>query len=609
MPLREDLLDPIPGDNPGGESLRYAAVYDKIKEARREDDEIDQGDWQTERKKADWPLVIKLSSEAIAKKSKDLQLAAWLTEALVRREGFAGLNAGLELIRGLLENYWETLYPELEDGDAELRATPLEWIGSRLDDPLRKVQLTRSGHNWLKYRESRSVPSEADAEGNESKTQARADAVAEGKLTPEEFNQASDETPRASYEQWQEDLNGCLEAADSLNSLCEEKFGDYAPNFGGLRKTLEELKQTVRILLARKAEPAAEPAVEESSSWASEPEQEASSGYSEEPAPEAAAPARAPARPKGPLAPEPADRDDAIERVTAVATWYRANDYYSPVPYMLVRALRWGELRAGGTEVDSSLLEAPPTEIRQDLKRLAGEADWAQVLEKAETAAGMPCGRGWLDVHRYSVRACQEIGYEAAANAIRAGLRALLADYPQLPDLTLLDDTPTANAETKTWLAEFVNPPAAAQEESFISAAPEPEEEESEDGTGEKTVDVFDLAMDAVRSGRPQEAIDMLAREAVQEPSGRGRFRRRVQLAQICLGAGHATIAYPILEQLIKEIERRGLEEWEAQDMISHPLALLLRCMNKMNFTAEEKQKIYDRICRLDPVQALAMSR
>ena len=37
MPLRDDLLNPIPGDNPSGESLRYAPVFDKIKEARREE--------------------------------------------------------------------------------------------------------------------------------------------------------------------------------------------------------------------------------------------------------------------------------------------------------------------------------------------------------------------------------------------------------------------------------------------------------------------------------------------------------------------------------------------------------------------------------------------
>jgi type VI secretion system protein ImpA len=95
----------------------------------------------------------------------------------------------------------------------------------------------------------------------------------------------------------------------------------------------------------------------------------------------------------------------------------------------------------------------------------------------------------------------------------------------------------------------------------------------------------------------------------VAEGSGRGRFRRRVQLAQICLGAGHATLAYPILQDLAGEIESRNLENWEAPDMISHPLALLFRCMAKMDISAEEKQKIYGRICRLDPIQALSIQK
>src|SRR6202035_4718726 len=95
--LREDLLKPIPGSNPGGESLRYNPVYDKIKEARREDDDAPQGDWKRERKLADFNVVFKLASEAIAEKSKDLQLAAWLTEALIRKDGFNGLRRGLEL--------------------------------------------------------------------------------------------------------------------------------------------------------------------------------------------------------------------------------------------------------------------------------------------------------------------------------------------------------------------------------------------------------------------------------------------------------------------------------------------------------------------------------
>jgi type VI secretion system protein ImpA len=102
--------------------------------------------------------------------------------------------------------------------------------------------------------------------------------------------------------------------------------------------------------------------------------------------------------------------------------------------------------------------------------------------------------------------------------------------------------------------------------------------------------------------------MEILSREAAQEPSGRGRFQRKVQLAQICLGAGKEPIARPILEELAQEIERRKLEEWEEPDTVAHALALLYRCMERLDATPEEKQRIYGRICRLDPVQALSIS-
>jgi len=222
MPLRDDILNPIPGENPSGENLRYAPIYDQIKEARREDDDIPQGDWQHEIKKADWVLVTKLASEALATKSKDLQIAGWLTEAMLRREGYAGLQAGLALLRGLIENFWDTLYPELEDGDAELRAAPLDWVGSRLDRPIKNVPLTRGGLDWFKYKESRTVPSEVEAAASESRQQARATAAEEGKLTPEAFDADFDATPAASYESWEAQLAACLEAAAALKVAVEE---------------------------------------------------------------------------------------------------------------------------------------------------------------------------------------------------------------------------------------------------------------------------------------------------------------------------------------------------------------------------------------------------
>ena len=58
------------GRQSGGESLRYEPVYDKIKEARREDDDAPQGEWQRERKTADWDFVIKLAGDSLASKAK-----------------------------------------------------------------------------------------------------------------------------------------------------------------------------------------------------------------------------------------------------------------------------------------------------------------------------------------------------------------------------------------------------------------------------------------------------------------------------------------------------------------------------------------------------------
>src|SRR5690606_8291598 len=114
-----ELLAPIPGENPAGVYLRYDPVYDQIREARREDDDLPRGDWETTRKVADWPQVIRLAADTLSKRSKDLQVAAWLTEAWLRRDGFPGLRKGLELLRELLERYWDSVYPPVEDGDTD----------------------------------------------------------------------------------------------------------------------------------------------------------------------------------------------------------------------------------------------------------------------------------------------------------------------------------------------------------------------------------------------------------------------------------------------------------------------------------------------------------
>lgn len=604
MPIRDDLLNPIPGSNACGEHLRYAPVYDKIKEARREDDDAPQGEWQHERKTADFPLVLKLSGEALATKSKDLQLAVWLTEALLKQEGFAGLRAGLNFIQSLIETFWDGLYPELEDDDATLRAVPLEWLGGRMDMALRSAPLVRKGFGWFKYKEALSVGHEADADTS-AKSESRAAAIAEGKLTGEEWDAAFASSTKEFYVTLEADLDGILENIESLTALCEEKFGGDAPSFSPLRSTTEEIRHTVHTLLQKKRELYPdEPAATDGDGWGTVEETTAEEVAE---APRAAAPTRAKAR-GGALTAEPVDNADACERVVSAARYLRGENAYSPAPYLLLRALRWGELRAAGSTLDASILEPPPTEIRQSLKQLALQSEWQQVLDLTESSMGLPCGRGWLDVQRYTVRAATELGYDLVAAAIRSELNALLLEYPDLSEATLLDDTPTANQETRAWLKEISPAASSAIATSYEQSV----EDEAVSGVAEgveRPPDAYELAQEALSNRDSDQALEIMLHAVELERSGRGRFQRRLQLAEICLASGHERIAQPVLEQLAIEVDNHGLEGWESPALMARAFALLYRCLDSLGAADELKQKAYDRVCRLDARQALSCAR
>jgi type VI secretion system protein ImpA len=128
------LLAPVPGGEGGaGVPLRYEPVYQQIREARHQDDpNLPMGEWERPLIKADWKLVAALSSDALATRSKDFQLAAWLCEAWVHLHGVEGLMSGTRLLTVLAERFWSSAWPMLEEGDAEARAAPFVWLNDTL---------------------------------------------------------------------------------------------------------------------------------------------------------------------------------------------------------------------------------------------------------------------------------------------------------------------------------------------------------------------------------------------------------------------------------------------------------------------------------------------
>jgi type VI secretion system protein ImpA len=607
MPLNEALLQPIPGSNPSGESLRYSPLYEKIKEARREEDSAPAGVWEHEVKKADYPLVIKLAQEALTAQTKDLQLAAWLAEALLKKQGFGGLKDGLALCQGLVEKFWDTLHPPIEDGDLELRAAPLEWMGSRLDLAVRSTPLNKEGHNFLQYQESRKVGYEDQAKSAEQK-KSRDAQLKENKLAPEAFDKAFTETPKVFYLQAEKDLDACLAGAGTLEKLCDEKFGsDAAPSFRTLKTALEEVRHVVHALLEKKRETEPDP-VEVA------PAEEAAAAAAEG----GVAPGAAGAAPTASIlisvatSSEPEDRREAVASVARAAAFLRQREPLSPAPYLMLRGLRWGELRAAVGASDPTKLEAPPTELRQHIKRLALNQSWKPLLEAAENAMALPSSRAWLDLQRFVIEACVALGadYEPIARAIRSELKTLLHDFPDLAAATLTDDTPAANSQTQAWLRELLAEPSVpadgATPPQAVAACPVAADDRAAPGWQRKFVDSYILAKEVLRAGQADKALEIMQQELARQQSGRGRFLRKLQLVELCASAGKDAIAQPMLDDLAAAVDTYKLEDWEDHELVAQVLVTIMKLSKRVQGDAKVKQQMFERICRLSPVQALA---
>ena len=599
MPLPDDLLNPIEGPNPSGANLRYNPVYDKIKEARREEDQPPPGMTERDRKTADNSLVIKLTTDTLTTKTKDLQLAAWLTEALLKQKGFGGLRDGLAVCHGLVEKFWDTVYPEIEDGDVQARGAPLGFIGTKLEIPLKLIPVVeKAKYGFLDHQQSREIGYEDQAKSDDAKKK-RTLAIKEGKVAPEVFDTAFEDTPKKFYAQAEKDLDACLQLVRQLQESCDPKFVEEGPSFGPLRAALEATRHLIHGFLQKKREKEPDPV-----------EPVAVQGGAEG---IAAGDAAATGQVRvGVLitvetSSEPPDRVEAIAKIAEAAAFLRRREPKSPASYLMLRGLRWGELRAAVDLADPTLLEAPPTDLRKHLKRLTLDKKWEELLEAAESAMALPCSRAWLDLQRTVVEACEGLGsdYDAIVRAIRSELKALITDIPQLLDATLMDETAVANAETRAWLVSLTQAPPdqtpAAESATGVPAAT--------NGLGSRwpaqPTDAYVSARQALREGQERKAFEILQQDIARKRSGRERFRRRMQLVEICASTNKANVAQPILDDLAAAIELHKLEEWEDPGVVAGALATIMKMSTKVQADKAQQQKLFERICRLDPAQAL----
>ena len=321
----ERLLSPVSPDAPCGESLRWDPVWDELSQLRRSrKDPLD----ASADKAPEWDRVIDVASEALSTRTKDLLVAGWLTEALLRQKGFAGLRDGLKLIRGLVDRYWDAIHPLHEEGDLSNRAAPLVWLtshdgGARMPAALREVPLAQSENgvvlNWNFWHLRRPAP-----QGKEEKEDAFKKRTADAEQKRLTFDSAVDATPVAHYQRMLADIDAAAGEIGPLAAALDQQLGDYSPNWGELKKSLDEIRVFIHGVLKRRGglvEPAAAGAAAGASG---EAEVKTTEG--------GAATAHA-----GPIR----TRAEAIHRLEEAARFFSDTEPHSPVAYLVRRAIRW----------------------------------------------------------------------------------------------------------------------------------------------------------------------------------------------------------------------------------------------------------------------------
>ncbi len=332
MPDLAALLRPINDAQPSGANLRLHAgdlTFSQLEELRRESDPLlDPGG---EGKSADWRGVVRLCEQALGEKTKDLELAAALTQGLLYTTGWPGLQAGLALIAGLVENFWETLHPGWDDGEiiTAIRARPLSWLGSSQDflRAAKRVPLTApigdQPRSWFDYEQSRRVD-EAATKANRAAFQ---ELVEAGLITGEQWRSSLAGTPLDRLDAVVAELAACQMALQALEAVCAERYGDDAPYLLELRNLLDDchdylVKYKAGQLDTGPASTAAQRSQEGTAEMAATP------------------PAAASVAASGPIQ----TRDEAFRRLREVADFLRRTEPHSPVSALLERAVRWGNM-------------------------------------------------------------------------------------------------------------------------------------------------------------------------------------------------------------------------------------------------------------------------
>jgi type VI secretion system protein ImpA len=320
--MREELqplLSAISPEAPSGVDLEYDADFARMEKSAQGTPDQEFGSTRIEGTPPDW-LDVRKAAISILRRSKDLRAATYLAESELSAGGIPGFRDALELMSVFLNEFWDSVYPQLDPDDD--------------DDPTSRINslagLTKAGGVLRQIRavvilSCRSVGRFSWTDCAIAKGEVAVPAGMEEPPTQKKIDAAVASADLNELTQMSDAVADSLKFINSIEKVFSDRLGaGYGPNLEGLGKELKAIARYQKTWLAQR---------QDDQSQSSESQDEESN--EDEDAGEI--------KPKGIVAGGPfviQKREDAIEALDKIIRWFASNEPSSPLPMLLRRAKR-----------------------------------------------------------------------------------------------------------------------------------------------------------------------------------------------------------------------------------------------------------------------------
>jgi type VI secretion system protein ImpA len=221
----------------------------------------------------------------------------------------------------LCTQFWDNAYPSIDGGDLEGRLAPFAWIEDKLSLQLKQIPLTVSRNDAAESYSYVDWESACHYE-NLALKDPRTFQETLAKLNPTVavFREAVALTDRSFYEELLESLDHAIDACELLQQMLDQNCGKAAPSFHNFNEALCAIQQLVYHDVHTRDEVAETHHEESLRAETSESEIELWS--------------------TGPIR----NRTDAYRRLSEVADYLLRTEPHSPTPYLVRRAVEWGNM-------------------------------------------------------------------------------------------------------------------------------------------------------------------------------------------------------------------------------------------------------------------------